>query len=501
MKKRQGIALIVLVITLIVIIILLSSVMLSLTNNNPLDDAGEVAFKTNAREYSTELDQIAQSSITRKNSNFDIDVSSSNLKNYITQIKTEDVTKYNIQNGELAYIGTSEAEGEYINEMDILNGAPPKMQTVKVPNVTTDSEGLTSAVATKDGKYVTITGMTVSSQRHSYINLLNSDYTLAKRVDIYVDNTNTYLTEVVVLNNGNIAVEGYIMDASYNQKAIMLLYSSNLDELKRETYGAPKVGYESWGRTIVNTSSGGYMVVTSANKYNAAKTAITDAYAAVTSYDANGNKVLDNIEVRGLDNSLFLVYDAVLSRNGNIYLCGNNYKNSKATPNVIGINSVGQEVYEYILTTTDPYGEYRYMSVLSDGTLALDRIGCTSAAGNPYDTAVETLDFLNVNDNTIKNIPLGIPVGLPKILNISTGYSDNVFVISVDSSGTPGIFKYKIFKVGKSGEIRWNIVGAADKTNVALRIIHPSKNKYIMFGQYKETSSSPYAAYVTDLIP
>lgn len=497
---KKGISLLLLIVIIIVITILTSSIMLAIVNNNPIGKASEASFKSTAQEYNIQMDMKAITSFANGSSIGNLEVPSSDIKDYIPVIKSSDTSKYNIQNGELAYIGTDINEGKWINEMNILNGNPPKLQTIKVPNVSTDSESMGSSLATSNEEFITITSSTISSQRHSYINLLDKDYNLIKRVDVYLG-INTYFREMVLLSNGNIAVAGYTLDASNNINAIMFLYSPNLDELKREIYSAPKSGYVSWGRNIVNTSTGGYMIINSAERYNAAKTAITDAYASIYSYDANGNSILNNIEVRGLDNSLFLVYDAVLYPNGNIYLCGNNYKYSKATPNVIGINKLGQVIYEYIVTTTDPYGEYRYMCILSDGTLVLDRIGCKSISGNPYESAIETIDYLNVSNNQINNVSLSIPQGLPKILDVSTGYGDNVLITCVESSLAPEIYTYKIYKLSETGDIRWSVVGKNDQTNVILKIQHPEKNKYIVFGQYKENSTSQYAAYVSELIP
>lgn len=499
MRKREGISLILLMITVVIIIILAGSVISNLANNNLIGKANEAIFKSTTKEYITSFNMKAITSFANGTNQPDLEVASSDIKNYIAEIRSVDENKYNIQNGELTYVGTNLEEGKWSNDMDILNGNPFKLQKINVPNVTVDSESIVTAKATNDEKFVTVTGMTVSSQRHSYINLLDKEYNLIKRVEVYLDN-NTYFNEIVVLDNGNIAVTGYTRDASNNLKAIMFLYSSSLDEIKREVYPAPKSGYSSAGRGIVNTSTGGYMVLNTAQRINASQQ-IVDAYVSIYSYDSSANNILNNVEVRGLDKSLFMMYDAILSPNGNTYLCGNNYKSYKATPNVIGINAAGQVIYEYILSTTKPYGEYRYMSVLSDGRLVLNRIECTSSAGNPYETAIDTIDYLNVITNQIKNINLSIPTGLPKLLEISTGYKDSVFAITVDSSGGSGTYKYKIFKLSNNGDIRWNIIGKEGQTNVILRLFYLSKNKYIAFGQYKETTTSQYATYIAEMIP
>ncbi|MEG2236004.1 MAG: hypothetical protein RR144_06205, partial [Clostridia bacterium] len=45
-KNKAGISLIILVVTIIVIIILVGTVILSLTNNNPINEANEATFKS-----------------------------------------------------------------------------------------------------------------------------------------------------------------------------------------------------------------------------------------------------------------------------------------------------------------------------------------------------------------------------------------------------------------------------------------------------------------------
>ncbi|MEG2236002.1 MAG: hypothetical protein RR144_06195 [Clostridia bacterium] len=53
--KKRGISLIVLVVTIIVIIILAGAVILSLTNNNPIEEANEATFKSNIEAYNSEI--------------------------------------------------------------------------------------------------------------------------------------------------------------------------------------------------------------------------------------------------------------------------------------------------------------------------------------------------------------------------------------------------------------------------------------------------------------
>ena len=55
LTHKRGISLIVLIVTIIVIIILAAVVILTITKNNPVESAKEVAFKEDVRNFQDEL--------------------------------------------------------------------------------------------------------------------------------------------------------------------------------------------------------------------------------------------------------------------------------------------------------------------------------------------------------------------------------------------------------------------------------------------------------------
>ncbi|MEG1989616.1 MAG: hypothetical protein RR136_01300, partial [Clostridia bacterium] len=81
--KKKGISLIVLVVTIIVIIILAGAVILSLTNNNPIEEANEAVFKSNIESYNSEITLYVAKQYTSTTGTFrleDLNKDSSNIK-------------------------------------------------------------------------------------------------------------------------------------------------------------------------------------------------------------------------------------------------------------------------------------------------------------------------------------------------------------------------------------------------------------------------------------
>jgi len=131
-KKNKGISLIVLVITIIVIIILAGSVILSLSNNNPIAQAKEAAFKTNVGEYNSELALVlAKEYILNPSFNpstFDKGVWDGNgngagtIKEYIKSITVADAKKFEIRDSKLLYVGSDETEKNWLAQIGVENG-------------------------------------------------------------------------------------------------------------------------------------------------------------------------------------------------------------------------------------------------------------------------------------------------------------------------------------------------------------------------------------------
>ncbi|MDD2376986.1 MAG: hypothetical protein PHD15_06215 [Clostridia bacterium] len=128
MKKKNGISLIVLVITIIVIIILAGAVILSLANNNPIEQANEALFKTNVDEYNSEL-TLAISNQYLQDQSFDPTIFDKEvwnggtigetIKKYIPSITVADGLKFEIQDSKLVYVGTNETEQEWFTSMSM----------------------------------------------------------------------------------------------------------------------------------------------------------------------------------------------------------------------------------------------------------------------------------------------------------------------------------------------------------------------------------------------
>jgi hypothetical protein len=142
---EKGISLIVLVITIIVIIILAGSVILSLSQNNPILQSKQAAFKSTAETYNSEL-TLAISSKYVQNPSFTpslfnagiwngIDANKlGTVKEYISSITAADGIKYEIQGGRLVYTGSDLAEKAWLTEIGITN-TTSKLYTIVKPDL------------------------------------------------------------------------------------------------------------------------------------------------------------------------------------------------------------------------------------------------------------------------------------------------------------------------------------------------------------------------------
>ena len=100
-NPKQGISLIVLVITIIVIIILAVAVILSIANNNPIENAKEARFKNDVKAMQEELELLKASNYAKNNgvSYNDPEISIGDLKS-----ATNYQEKFAVKDGELKYI-------------------------------------------------------------------------------------------------------------------------------------------------------------------------------------------------------------------------------------------------------------------------------------------------------------------------------------------------------------------------------------------------------------
>ena len=126
MKQKNGISLITLVITIIIIIILAGAVIFAIKQNNPISTANAAVFKSNLSEYRSELNTYKANKYLELSGTYDpstLNVTGNAIKDVITSMKSEDVSKYEIQAGELVYVGTNDKEKEWIN--DVIGSSTP----------------------------------------------------------------------------------------------------------------------------------------------------------------------------------------------------------------------------------------------------------------------------------------------------------------------------------------------------------------------------------------
>ena len=122
--KKRGISLIVLVITIIVIIILAVAVILSIANNNPIENAKKAAFQNDIATLKEELDlyiqkQYADSQGTYKAS--DLNKLGEDIKDILPDIKDKYIGKIAINGGSLEYTDESNMQ-EYNWASETLTG-------------------------------------------------------------------------------------------------------------------------------------------------------------------------------------------------------------------------------------------------------------------------------------------------------------------------------------------------------------------------------------------
>lgn len=168
MKKYKGISLIVLIITIIVVIIIAGAIVLNLNKNNPIFESREAKFKANIDSYKSELSLLLYS-MYAKDPNFsanDLDAglwdeskgnTSGTVKEYITSMTSTDGPNFEIQDGNLVYVGSNTDESKWALETGIkLSGSilsekiVPENSTITLAAVTDGKATLTLASQDKE---------------------------------------------------------------------------------------------------------------------------------------------------------------------------------------------------------------------------------------------------------------------------------------------------------------------------------------------------------------
>ena len=122
--KKRGISLIVLVITIIVIIILAVAVILSIANNNPIENAKKAAFQNDIATLKEELDLYIQKQYVDSQGTYkasDLNKSGEDIKEILPDIKDKYIGKIAINGGSLEYTDESNMQ-EYNWASETLTG-------------------------------------------------------------------------------------------------------------------------------------------------------------------------------------------------------------------------------------------------------------------------------------------------------------------------------------------------------------------------------------------
>ena len=126
--KKRGISLIVLVITIIVIIILAVAVILSIANNNPIENAKKAAFQNDIATLKEELDLYIQKQYVDSQGTYkasDLNKSGEDIKDILPDIKDKYIGKIAINGGSLEYTDESNMQ-EYNWANETLTGENTK---------------------------------------------------------------------------------------------------------------------------------------------------------------------------------------------------------------------------------------------------------------------------------------------------------------------------------------------------------------------------------------
>lgn len=123
-KLKQGISLITLVITVIVIIILASAVIISISDNNPINTAKQALFKNDLDTFRTDLELYHNSQYIKNNGDYnqsDLQADTDTIGDTIESLRDNDKykNKLKIEEGELIFICTGTVEDEWAKQIGI----------------------------------------------------------------------------------------------------------------------------------------------------------------------------------------------------------------------------------------------------------------------------------------------------------------------------------------------------------------------------------------------
>lgn len=259
-KKLKGISLIVLVITIVIIIILAGTVILSLSQNNPIESARQARFKSDITNYTSELTLFLSREYTASLGSLDLSSINSDknsgtykglkLQDIITSMADENAQKFIIQNAKLVYTGNDTTEENWCDEqgisvynvyltnlvaevggLNILNNFNSETKTY---NASVSSENATVTITPTSqvsGAIIKVNGVTVNSGSRSQDitlnfggNTINVDVIKGDKQNRYTinlsRNSSSYLSGLVVkLGMSTIPLNAAFDKTVYNYSA------------------------------------------------------------------------------------------------------------------------------------------------------------------------------------------------------------------------------------------------------------------------------------------
>ncbi len=209
--KRTGISLITLIVTIIVIIILAGSVILTITKNNPIENAKEASFRNDVALIQEQLNLYVQNQYLKTNQEFNKNSMDGKVSEFVPEI-----TKYDdeilVEDGELIYIGSDEKKAAIIIE---LGGITPNERIrreleAKISNLKTQIVAEGKIASLNEIKYklerdneVEIIEESIKNNAEDYIVVYFSNYyfKIDYNLAVYEDKENKYETVISTVPN------------------------------------------------------------------------------------------------------------------------------------------------------------------------------------------------------------------------------------------------------------------------------------------------------------
>jgi hypothetical protein len=399
-----------------VIIVLAAAIILTLNNNNPIENAKEATFKSDIKTLQEELSMyIAKQTVDSlgDKSKFNLEelnlneTSTPKVEEVLTGLKGSNLQgKIEVQNGKLVFTGTDEKEINWFNElMGQTEETPPETVTPGVPVLddtlytTTNSDGGKDTAIIPEGFKVS----TVETEQKIETGLVviapdNSEFVWVpvQDINIYIDKSNERSklwewtkdgdvsgTELTYLEEGNREPD-YLNDSDYGDNNVECLDTiNNILNLPTDTQGKLTTGIDF-------------------------KTMIQNEWEVIyTSIEKNGGFYIGRYETGNLSQ------DKVVSMKGNTDIHSQNWytmyakqKKYSSYLNGTSINSSmiygfewdatmkwfskskDETVRKYPVTSNESIDNYNGTGAIATGSL-LSINNIYDMAGNVYDWTVE----------------------------------------------------------------------------------------------------------------